>query len=412
MGAFDFYNTIIAESWDNYSKEFVDELSNEMKLYVPHIHEYQKIKEKKASEYFNIFSAISDTYKRENYNSDILKLILDSNTEELGDSVYLNHFLQFIGLQESTIKKYFDDFESVKVLREKHRIDILIHNKKYAVIIESKINETIDQPNQLVRYYRKVIKEDKLKVLKVVYLTLVPSKRPCFYFDSKNKTDGMTETDFQNCVDEIKPKLFCLSAVSDKNSDQGKTLKEFLEKCANIATTDLAKIVISQYAKLLEKTGGNILMSKPEKKLIQEIYSSKDGINNAKDFVKIWENKHNIINEIFAEKFKESHKDWYLEDNRFFKTILTKKLAFFFSPNEREFGFWSDNKFTSNNKKKFMTKLENLSYEGLNVDFQPFQKDWVYVTLTYDDEPIDELFNKVMKVLDELIKTSMDIKEI
>lgn len=409
--SFDIYRKEL-ESWKRYTEEFIMSLSNEFESYTPHLRDRQKIKEKKLEEYFNIFSAISDTYKKENYNSDIFKLILDPKTGEMGNFEYLRQFLQFIGFEENKIEKYFGDFKSVEVLREKHRIDILIRNEKYSIIIESKINETIDQPNQLVRYYKKVVEEDRLEVLKVVYLTLIPSKYPCFNFDSNNKTDGMTEEDFEKYADTIKTKLFCLSAVSDKESDKGNTLKDFLEKCANIATTDLAKVVISQYAKLLEKTGGDILMLEPEKKLIMEIYSSKERIKNALDFAEVWENKDDIINEIIAEKFKESHKDWSVEENRFFKKIITDKLYFFFSPTERQLGFYSDGKFTAKNKKKFILKLENLSYEGLNIDYKDSDKYWVYVALSYDDEPINELFNKIIKVIDELIETSEDIKEI
>ena len=134
MVSFSAYNQFI-KSWEKYSSEFFETITKELESYAPHLRERQKKIEKKSKEHFNIFSAISDVYKRENYNSDILKLILNPKTEDMGDSVYLKQFLLFIGLNEDDIRKYFGKFEAVEVLREKHRIDILIRNKKYAVII-------------------------------------------------------------------------------------------------------------------------------------------------------------------------------------------------------------------------------------------------------------------------------------
>ena len=414
MVSFSAYNQL-SKSWEKYSSIFIETITKELDLYAPLLRERQKVIEKKSKEHFNIFSAISDVYKRENYNSDILKLILDPNTEDMGDSIYLKHFLLFIGLNEDDIERYFGNFESVEVLREKHRIDILIRNKKYAVIIESKINETIDQPNQLVRYYKRISEDDKLTVLKIVYLTLIPQKKPCFDYDSEHKTDGITKETFEEYVKTIKKNLFCISAISDKNEDKGKTLKDYLEICINQATTDLGKVLISQYSKLLEKTGGDILMLIPEKKLIQEIYSSKERINNATDFAKVWENKNEILKEIFIDKFKEIHNDWSLEaesTERFYKEIIIDKLYLYYEPlSWKQIGFWG---YKLNKQKRSLLKnvLTNLKHTGLKVEGEIGEDDdgFIFVNFIYDNEPIDEFFPKTMEALEELLKASKEIK--
>lgn len=411
MVSFSSYNQF-TKSWEKYSSEFIETITNELESYTPHLRERQKIIEKKSKEHFNIFSAISDVYKRENYNSDILRLILNPKTEDMGDSVYLKQFLLFIGLDEEDIRKYFGKFESVEVLREKHRIDILIRNKKYAVIIESKINETIDQPNQLVRYYKRVTEDDKLTVLKVVYLTLIPQKKPCFDYDSENKTDGITKESFENYVDAIKERLLCIPAVSDKSQDKGKTLKDFLESCKNQATTELGRVVISQYSKLLEKTGGDVLMLEPEKKLIQEIYSSKKRINDALSFVEVWEKKDTIIAEIYREKFSDRHKDWIYDesDETFYKSFADENLSLYYAPDYfYQLGFKSE-KINQAKAKILKGLLNELSHEGLNIQYSDYEKPWVYIDFEHHEEPIDEFFEKMMDTLDELIKATKNLK--
>lgn len=413
MVSFDSY-LMISESLKRCYEEFIDEISKEMRLYSPYLVKRQIIKKKKLKEHFNIFSSISDTYKKENYNSDILKLILDPNTEELGNPAYLELFLQFIGLNKNEINKYFSDLKSVQVLREKHRIDILLCNKKYAVIIESKINETIDQPNQLVRYYRRVTEDDCLNVVKVVYLTLIPSKYPRFVFDAENKTDGMSEESFEEYAAAIKTKLCCLSAVSDKEHDKGKTLKDFLERCTTISTSDLSKVVISQYAKLLEKTGGDTLMLEPERKLIQEIYSSRERIRSASDFAEVWEKKDEILTEIYFEKFKKDHKDWVLdmEDNTFYKEVIKDKLSLYYAP----YCWWQLGFQADKIDKKKALYLQNimgkLKHTDLSVSEINYEKPWVYIDFAYTDDPIDEFYGNIMKTLDELLEMSKNIKEI
>ena len=130
--------------------------------------------------------------------------------------------------------------------------------------------------------------------------------------------------------------------MSDKNQDKGNTLKDFLELCENQATTELGKVLISQYSKLLEKTGGDVLMSEPEKKLIQEIYSSKKRINDALSFVEVWEKKDEILAEIYREKFQERHKDWLYEDDTFYKSI-TEDLSLYYDPKcFYQIGFYSE----------------------------------------------------------------------
>ena len=161
---------------------------------------------------FNFFEAISDTYKKENLHSDLMKQILDPTTKEIGNISYLKSFLEIIGVINN-----FGDLRNVKVERERNRIDILISNNDNAIIIENKINNAPDQDKQLERYYKKITDEEEKTVLKIVYITL-SSQDNCEPSNLKGYGDSET----------IEKLLIHLPAVS---KDYKNSLLYWLDKC-------------------------------------------------------------------------------------------------------------------------------------------------------------------------------------
>ena len=109
----------------------------------------------------NIFSSVFK-FRVENFHSELLRRILDPNTPETGDRCFLDAFMKVLEKTNSKITEH-QFSASVQVEREKKGIDILIYDETHAVIIENKINNAIDQPNQLARYYQAV--EDMQKKL-------------------------------------------------------------------------------------------------------------------------------------------------------------------------------------------------------------------------------------------------------
>ena len=210
---------------------------------------------------FNFFEAISDTYKKENLHSDLMKQILDPTTKEIGNINYLKSFLKIIGVQLND----FGYLQNVKVERERNRIDILISNEKNAIIIENKINNAPDQDKQLERYYDK-IKRDKKTVKKIVYVTL-------------SSEDNGEPSNLGEYYDEktIKKLLIHLPAVSkDKNK---KSLLDWLNICIKkTSENSIGKIFLEQYKQLLAYLGGDVLMLEDEKKVIKEIFNSKKNL--------------------------------------------------------------------------------------------------------------------------------------
>jgi hypothetical protein len=157
---------------------------------------------------FNIFSLVTEKYHLENLHSDIIYKLLDPKGEHKENDRFLNIFLN--GLLEKKPGLFsINDFEKSEVQREKNRIDITIIDKKrkYAIIIENKINGAIDQDRQILNYINKLKTED-IKTKAVVYLTLQGESEP---------DNTGWEKEYEK---EVKDKLIKLPAFQYKNSDK------------------------------------------------------------------------------------------------------------------------------------------------------------------------------------------------
>ena len=262
------------------------------------------------NQWFNFFESISDKWYRENFHSDILYTILNPNTPQIGNKCFVEEFVKFLDIEDK-----FDcssDFivtkeeptgyivwarnKKGKKQQKKGSIDILIKNEKQAVIIENKINYAPDMENQLVRYMKYVSKKLGIKTYTVVYLTLT---------DDKNKKPPLISSydagfeEYAEMLDKDKGILKEVYAVDINQS----LSKDFLPNCCNRLKKeltnnknednnyDVAQVYIDQYRILLNHLGGNAYMSEVDKNLIKKIYSSKENIETALDFINIWENK-------------------------------------------------------------------------------------------------------------------------
>lgn len=74
------------------------------------------------------------------------------------------------------------DFELIPekpiITVEKERIDILITDNNYSIIIENKINYATDQESQVINYVEKIKKKSKIENIYVLYLTRQGIKKP------------------------------------------------------------------------------------------------------------------------------------------------------------------------------------------------------------------------------------------
>lgn len=105
----------------------------------------------------------------------IAELLRPDGAHDCGE-IFLHEFMHTIGIEPK-----LQDFSDIKVITESptvegRRIDILIVWGNNAVIIENKLNNAVDQPNQLKDYLKDTENKGK-KVLKVVYIPLFAWKK-------------------------------------------------------------------------------------------------------------------------------------------------------------------------------------------------------------------------------------------
>ncbi len=89
----------------------------------------------------NPFAIVSDVFYRENFHSDILRVLIDPKTEHNEGDKYLRLFLDFLRSHDVPLSE--SAYTNASVIREEGRIDILIktdNSPKKAIIIENKIN--------------------------------------------------------------------------------------------------------------------------------------------------------------------------------------------------------------------------------------------------------------------------------
>ena len=402
----------IIKYWQKISSDFVKSEYQFLEELDPFLNKLREERQKYNEDHFNIFSLISELYRprenvyeKENPNSEVLKLFLDPNTKDIGNEIVLRKFIKFIGLEDC--KKVFPKIEKVKVEREKHRIDIYLHDDKNAIIIESKLYGAPNQDFQLARYYLKA-KEDGYNVKKIIYLTLNPVQELDLYDlykPSEEKKYSMEDQEqFCKIVPELEPLIEYVSAVT---TNERKNLSTFFDSCSKLVENNILKLLLHEYSKLLIKLAGEQKMTSAEKELIKKIYESKESIKNALDFESAWKDKDEALIEIFIEKFKIAKSDWIYEDDCFYKEINGYWL--FIYEKKPQLGFWSE-KFKKQDRTKLREVLENLDIGKLRLEDEvKDEENWVYMNFVYDNEPIDEYFEMIIKVLDKLEKEVLDL---
>lgn len=255
---------------------------------------------------FNLFTIFSDFYYRENFQSDILKIILDPNTVEIGNKIFLENFYTFLQDIINQTPSYKNDnvnfpkINSAKVIREENYIDLLIHDDQYAIILESKLNNAEDQPDQLARYYKYITTEKKLNVKCVLYLIPEENKYPNLYSYSE---------EYKPYIEKIKDKLLIIPALSTTKLN---LVSNYLPDCIQATNSNLGKVLISQFIRLLKKNCGGLKTMEIEKKIFNQLCSTEENIEITNDIHEIWNKRHELIKNIILEKVLNDEKLGYL----------------------------------------------------------------------------------------------------
>ena len=129
----------------------MDKIKELLSRLAPIIKESEEKQEKRMETGFNLFYLISDHYYRETFHSDIIAALLSPNEKHGGENLYLDLFLDMIGVDKAPYK-------NAKVCKEYGtndgtlggRIDIFIEGEnKHCVVIENKLNNAGDTCRQL-----------------------------------------------------------------------------------------------------------------------------------------------------------------------------------------------------------------------------------------------------------------------
>lgn len=141
-------------------------------------------------------------WAKENIHSRILAELFKQNNDQKFEVI--ESFITYL----NTIKQTQIKIKKPIITAERERIDILIKEHDYALIIENKIHNAGDQPNQLARYIDKMKMEGlKDSQIYIIYLTRDGSKIPTE--DSWKKIEGDY---YQN---EYKDRYFALNFRDD-----------------------------------------------------------------------------------------------------------------------------------------------------------------------------------------------------
>jgi len=137
-------------------------------------HSFMKIfkdEESKLPYHINILDLL---WANENAHSRIFAELLKQKSGNRYD--ILNRFLEYLADINPNFKH---KVQKPRITSEKDRIDLLVLDKEFALIIENKIHCAVDQGSQIARYIEKVKEKGyKSSQIYVIYLTRYENKKP------------------------------------------------------------------------------------------------------------------------------------------------------------------------------------------------------------------------------------------
>ena len=235
----------------------MDKIKELLNRLVPIIKESEEKQEKRMETGFNLFYLISDHYYRETFHSDIIAALLSPKEKHGGGNLYLNLFLDMIGVDKS-------NYQDAKVHKEYGtndgtlggRIDIFIEGgNKHCVVVENKLNNAGDTYKQLPKYYH-YLDNNKYNIDKFVYLPLNPYKTP-------DKSDWSDEERIF-----IDGKLKILPAFLEGEPN---LIDNWLEIAEKKTENEDARFIIKQYVTVLRNLTNSIMNAKSLKSFYNEM---------------------------------------------------------------------------------------------------------------------------------------------
>ena len=249
----------------------------------------EKIERERQNNGFNLFTISSYNTYLENFHSDVIALLLSSKERHLQQERFFKLFLSFLREKYGAIIDE-NNYQNYQVLREKGKIDIWIKDEisKRCIIIENKINDAIDMPNQIERYYDYVSEKGYL-VDGIIYLTLKGNKNA--------PKVGRKEID-----DKI---IDIVAFVQDKkNLCNGWLFNCYIE--AKERKDDDSSTFIYQYIKLIKHLS-LVVMNNELKKDFYEVVSNEQNREKARVLVTLLNELETYRMDLFMEKIGKDY---------------------------------------------------------------------------------------------------------
>jgi len=287
-----------------------------------------KIQKEKELNRFNLFTLSSYNSYLENFHSDIISMLLDPEERHNHSSKFFSLFFEYLIAFGISIK--MDDYALPEITREKGRIDIWIkdNTSKRSIIIENKINNAVDQDNQLQNYYDYATTHG-FEVDAIIYLTLNDQKKA-----------PLTNS---NTIDE---KVINISAFSNKHND---LCNGWLKRCYDISTDEDARSFIYQYLKVIKHLSQEG-MDREIKNEFYRVVSTTQGFDKVKVISSLNQNLEKYRADLFFENIREKYfpftkthryrPNHWLFENYYENGIKYKLDVYFHSDGSARIDFW------------------------------------------------------------------------
>ncbi len=253
------------ETWSQTVKLTLENISNFLNETAARFHSLANRRDTSLG--FNAFALVSDTYRKENFHSDIIAAILDPASPHGEGKVFLRLFLRHLEAvaKKQEKEKLANDLAKlsmegqIEVKREEGRVDIKIEAPEWTIIIENKINGAIDMERQLPSYLEKCGGPKQVKA--VVYLTAAEEKLP----------DVHTWTSEERKL--IFSRLIRLVGFSETESIRN-LVDGWLTPCEVSAKGFATRAVLAQYSELVRHEAGETMNQEDIKQLFSSLQKS------------------------------------------------------------------------------------------------------------------------------------------
>lgn len=332
---------------------------------------------------------LDEIHANENAHSRIFRKLLLFTESKKNKPKYpiLELFLKYLGHPFDILMQ-----DAPEITAEKMRIDLLVRDKNFAIIIENKINGAVDQDAQMQRYVE-CIKEagTSNEMLYILYLTEQGGSPSESSFSQNDRQY------FGNRYQEISYRHTILPFLQDK-------LNPWVNDKAESVLVEFLRTACHQYIDYLE---GRFYMRKGEVKMTESLKNmlkekmgfSDDAMKTIRKLELISDNRETINRiseyldelqyEILAERITETKKYWIEK--------ITPVVDFYelndsvFGKKESKIQFYPRNW----NRKYCISIVFDTDYDGLFYGIENIE------SKESEGEPSDPLFRKIRKLLGE-----------